>query len=303
MRSDRPSPQPRSSHLGTDAPFVVEADESDGSFMQYPARVAVVTNLEADHLDNWGTPQRYREGFVAFCSQPGVEHVVVSADDPASGELADASRAAGKHVVTFGESQDADVRLSAISLGGATTRATLTAYGESAPVEMRVPGRYNLQNAATAVATGLVLGAGSLATLCEAVGSFTGTKRRFEPVGTHGGVRIFDDYAHHPTEVRALLSSARRVAGEGRLVVCFQPHLFSRTVEFADEFAETLLAADVLVVCDVFPAREDPVDFPGVTGMVVVDALAGGGRSATYVGDVGMPPRRSPIWSGRVIWC
>lgn len=276
----------RSSHLGTDAPFVVEADESDGSFMQYPARVAVVTNLEADHLDNWGTPQRYREGFVAFCSQPGVEHVVVSADDPASGELADASRAAGKHVVTFGESQDADVRLSAISLGGATTRATLTAYGESAPVEMRVPGRYNLQNAATAVATGLVLGAGSLATLCEAVGSFTGTKRRFEPVGTHGGVRIFDDYAHHPTEVRALLSSARRVAGEGRLVVCFQPHLFSRTVEFADEFAETLLAADVLVVCDVFPAREDPVDFPGVTGMLVVDALAGRGRSATYVGDV-----------------
>ena len=151
---------------------------------------------------------------------------------------------------------------------------------------MRVPGRYNLQNAATAVATGLVLGAGSLATLCEAVGSFTGTKRRFEPVGTHGGVRIFDDYAHHPTEVRALLSSARRVAGEGRLVVCFQPHLFSRTVEFADEFAETLLAADVLVVCDVFPAREDPVDFPGVTGMLVVDALAGRGRSATYVGDV-----------------
>ncbi len=276
----------RSSHLGTASPFVVEADESDGSFMQYPARVAVVTNVEADHLDNWGTPERYRQGFVAFGSQPDVEHLVISADDPGSRAVAAAVREAGKHVLTFGESEDADVRISGASHDGSRAQAELSAYGESVPLRLAVPGHYNLLNAAAAVATGLVLGAGDLAELAVAVGAFAGTRRRFELVGDVDGVRIFDDYAHHPTEVTALLAAARPVASPGRLVVCFQPHLFSRTVEFAGEFAESLLPADVLVICDVFPAREDAIDFPGVTGRLVIQEVERRGGQATFAAGV-----------------
>jgi UDP-N-acetylmuramate--alanine ligase len=259
----------RAWHLGGGAAFVVEADESDGSFRQYPAAIAVVTNVEADHLDNWGTPAAYAAGFVDFATAPGVVTVVISADDPGAVALTPAIRRAGKHVVTVGESAGADVRLSAIESTQGGSRAVLTADGDRGDLVLAVPGRYNLHNAAAAYAVGRALGLPGAA-LRAAASGFSGTSRRFEPVAEIAGVRIFDDYAHHPTEVAATLTAARGMVGGGRLVACFQPHLFTRTRDFAGEFGRALALADEIVVLGIYPAREDPL--PGVTGRLVADA-------------------------------
>lgn len=259
----------RAWHPGAGEAFVVEADESDGSFLQYPAEVVVVTNVEADHLDNWGTPEAYAKGFERLCTAPGVATVVAAADDPGSRELVAAARAAGKRVVTFGESADADVRLSELEYREGGARAVLAADGDSGTLTLQVPGRYNLHNAAAAYAVGRVLGLDGAA-LRSAAGGFTGTHRRFQPVAEVAGVRVFDDYAHHPTEVAATLTAARGLVGSGRLVACFQPHLFTRTRDFAPEFGRALGLADEVLVLGIYPAREDPL--PGVTGRLVADA-------------------------------
>jgi len=273
----------RSSALGGGRAFVVEADESDGSFLQYPAPLVVITNVEADHLDNWGTPEAYLDGFVRLGSAPGVEVVVTSADDPGACTVAERLRAAGTTVLTVGEAPDADVRLEGLSFTPELTSATLTADGDSGPLDLLVPGRFNLHNAAAAYAVGRRLGLpGPL--LRAALGRFAGTHRRFEYKGAAGGVRVFDDYAHHPTELAAILPAARtRLAPEGRLVACFPPHLFSRTRDFAAAFGAALADADVVVVLGVYPAREDAADFPGVTGVLVADAARAAGREVTYV--------------------
>ncbi|MGC3993868.1 MAG: UDP-N-acetylmuramate--L-alanine ligase [Propionicimonas sp.] len=256
-------------HVGAGEAFVVEADESDGSFLQYPASIVVVTNIEADHLDNWGTPQAYGEGFVRLVTADAVRTVVLSADDPGTRALEVRARAAGKSVVTFGESEGADVRLSGLAYPPSGATATLTADGDTGPLTLAVPGRYNLHNAAAAYAVGRTLGLpGDL--LRAGATDFAGTQRRFQPVGEARGVRVFDDYAHHPTEVAATLTAARGLVGEGRLVACFQPHLFTRTREFAGEFGRALGLADEVLVLGIYPAREDPI--PGVSGRLVADA-------------------------------
>ena len=272
-----------SSRLGAGEAFVVEADESDGSFLQYPAEVVAITNIEADHLDNWDTPERYFDGFVALATRPGVRTVVLSADDPGTRALRPRIEGGGRRVLTFGESAEADVRLRDLVTDTPTASATLTAQGDAGPLRLAVPGRYNLANAAAAYAIGRALGLDG-AVLREAVGAFRGTHRRFSYVGEVRGARVYDDYAHHPTEVRALLAAARPLAGEGRLVVCFQPHLFTRTRDFAADFGAALAAADEVVVLDVYPAREDPI--PGVTGELVAQAArAAGAAAVTYVAD------------------
>jgi len=275
-----------SAHLGAGGAFVIEADESDGSFLQYPAEVVVVTNIEADHLDNWGTPERYVAGFDRLCHGEHVSLVVACADDPGSRALAGRLRAEGRRVVTYGESPDADVRLSGVALTQDDSTATLTAADDAGPLRLVVPGRFNLLNAAAAYAVGRELGLPGPA-LRAAASDFEGTHRRFQPRGAAGGVRVFDDYAHHPTELRATLEAARGRVGTGRLVACFQPHLFSRTVEFAGELAEALTLADVVVCLGIYPAREDAADFPGVSGRLVRDAVAATGREVTYVEEVG----------------
>ena len=277
-----------SSRLGAGEAFVVEADESDGSFLQYPAEVVAITNIEADHLDNWDTPERYFDGFVALATRPGVRTVVLSADDPGTRALRPRIEGGGRRVLTFGESAEADVRLSDLVTDTPTASATLTAQGDAGPLRLAVPGRYNLANAAAAYAIGRALGLDG-AVLREAVGAFRGTHRRFSYVGEVRGARIYDDYAHHPTEVRALLAAARPLAGDGRLVVCFQPHLFSRTRDFAADFGAELAAADEVIVLDVYPAREDPI--PGVTGELVADAArAAGAQAVSYVADKDAAP-------------
>lgn len=278
-----------SSAAGSGEAFVVEADESDGSFLQYPTQIAVITNVEADHLVNWGTPQAYADGFRAFASRPGVRHVVINCDDPGSAQLADELDAESVPVIRYGEAEGADVRITDVTPVGNGVAATLT-YGEdSSRIELQVPGNHNLANASAAYAVGRMLGLGHEACI-EALGRFEGTLRRFQLITDTAGIRVFDDYAHHPTEIRAALTAARRATAAGneatglpgRLIACFQPHLYTRTVDFADEFGEVMTLSDIAVINDVCGAREDPI--PGVTGELVVDAARRhGAKEVVYV--------------------
>jgi UDP-N-acetylmuramate--alanine ligase len=269
-----------SAHLGAGSTFVVEADESDGSFRQYPTVVAVVTNVEADHLDNWGTPEAYAAGFVQFCSSRTVMTVVLDADDPGCRRLATALAGGPATLLRVGESDDADVRLSDLRTDDGLAVATLTWPGGTGELSLRVPGRHNLHNAAAAFAVGLHLGLDH-ARLLAGAQQFGGTERRFQLVGEVAGIRVIDDYAHHPTEIAATLKAARAAAGKGRVVACFQPHLYSRTRDFATAFGIELARADVVVVTDVYGAREQPME--GVTSELVVAAARHAGADVTYV--------------------
>jgi UDP-N-acetylmuramate--alanine ligase len=259
-------------HDGTGDIFVAEADESDGSFLVLRPELAVVTNVETDHLDTFGTPQRYAAAFDAFADGIVTGGTLVScADDPGARGLARRRREQGLPVVTFGESGDADVRLVGLALTGRRTTFGLVADGVLVgDVALQVPGRHNALDATAAYAAGRRLGVPH-DRLVAGLAGFAGTRRRFEGRGVANGVRVVDDYAHHPTELRAALAAAREVAGSGRVVVVFQPHLFSRTRTFAEEFGAALAAADHVIVMDVYAAREDPV--PGVTGALVADAV------------------------------
>jgi UDP-N-acetylmuramate--alanine ligase len=277
-------------HLGSGDVMVVEADESDGSFLQYPAEVAVVTNVDPDHLSNWGTPENYAAGFLRFATAGTLRLLVISADDPGAVALTARVRAAvdtgpGRlQVLTFGESQDADVRISSTSFAGTGSSFALhqAATGEGGPVTLAVPGHYNVLNAAAAYAVCTWLGAPEDQVRAELT-SYAGTNRRFQLVGTVRDVRVYDDYAHHPTEVRNTLLAARTGVGEGRVVVCFQPHLYTRTRDFWAELAGALELADEAVVMDVCGDREDPIE--GVDGALVADAVHSARTHVTYVPD------------------
>jgi UDP-N-acetylmuramate--alanine ligase len=254
-------------HHGSGDVFVAEADESDGSFLRYSPAAAVLTNVEPDHLDHYGTTEAYHEAFAGFAARAS-DLLVVCADDP--GAVA-AARSATARVVTYGTSPDADVRVESVVLTGQRSSFELVDRGRRlGDFWLSVPGHHNVLNAAAAVAvaTGLGFPVGQVR---EGLASFRGARRRFEPRGEARGVRVFDDYAHHPTELVATLTAARTVAGPGRLVVAFQPHLYSRTEAFATEFGEALGLADDVVVMEVYAAREDPV--PGVSGRLVANAV------------------------------
>jgi UDP-N-acetylmuramate--alanine ligase len=259
-------------HNGTGDVFVAEADESDGSFLQYEPTAAIVTNVEPDHLDHYGTPEAVALAFEAFARriQPG-GFLVSCADDAGAARLADSARADGVDVRTYGVTEEADLRLADLVTAGLGSSFEPVLLGRRlGRVELRLPGRHNALNAAAALATGVGLGF-PVERLREGLASFTGTRRRFEHKGTQGGVRVFDSYAHHPTELAADLVAAREVAGRGRVVVVFQPHLYSRTRFFAEDFGRALGLADEVVVMDVYAAREDPE--PGVTGALVASAV------------------------------
>jgi UDP-N-acetylmuramate--alanine ligase len=255
-------------HQGTGDLFVVEADESDGSFLVYRPFAAVVTNVEADHLDHYGTAAAVDEAFAAFVrTVDPLGFVVVCADDPGTVRLAEGARADGVDVRTYGTSAGAQLRMEDLSTGagGSSYRAVWDGR-DLGTVRLQVAGEHLARNSAAALLTGLGLGLPA-DLLVEGLAGFTGVRRRMELKGVAGGVRVYDDYAHHPTEVRAQLLAARAMAGDGRLVAVFQPHMYSRTAAFADGFGEALGLADEVVVMDVYGAREDPV--PGVTGALV----------------------------------
>ncbi|MBD1593848.1 UDP-N-acetylmuramate--L-alanine ligase [Arthrobacter sp. S1_S22] len=258
---------------GSSRVFVAEADESDGSFLNYRPRIAVVTNVEPDHLDHYGTAEAVYESFDRFTALLPADGVLVAcADDAGALALAERTRTRGNtRVVLYGTTEGADLVLHD---GGPGDVAVSTASGRF-PLALQVPGRHNALNAAAAFAVALELGVDPAAA-AAALAHFSGASRRFELKGEARGVRVFDDYAHHPTEVRAALAAARSVAGAHKVHVLFQPHLFSRTREFAQEFAEALNLADTALVLDIYPAREDPI--PGVTSQLIADHLDSGGR-------------------------
>jgi UDP-N-acetylmuramate--alanine ligase len=264
-------------HQGAYSPgsiFVAEADESDGSFLRFSPWVAVVTNVEADHLDHHGSEDAYVAVFDEFLGRivPGGA-LVSCADDPGAERLAGRAEAAGLRVRRYGRAASGDsafdVELVAHRPAGSGGVITLRTAGVEHTLAIAVPGEHMALNALAALLAGLELGApldGLLAGLAE----FSGVRRRFEFKGRSAGVAVYDDYAHHPTEVAAQLRAARQVT-EGRLLVAFQPHLYSRTQAFHREFGTALALADEVVVLDVFAAREDPV--PGVSGALIADAV------------------------------
>ena len=274
-------------HAGTGEFFVAEADESDRSFLLLSPEAAIVTNVEPDHLDNYGAAEAVTDAFRQFLGRVTAGGtVVLGADDEGSRSLLALATERGLQAVTFGVAEDADVRVDDLRLVAGGAQFALVAGGRRlGDVSLQVPGRHNAVNAAGALALGLSLGL-PFTDMARGLGEFTGARRRFELKGTAGGVRVYDDYAHHPTKVRAALAAARQVAGLGRVIAVFQPHLFSRTSYFARDFGEALAAADVVVVMDVYAAREDPV--PGVTGALVADAVSRPADDVVY----------EPSWAG-----
>jgi UDP-N-acetylmuramate--alanine ligase len=266
--------------------FVAEADESDGAFLVYSPEIAVVTNVDADHLDQWGTEEAYQAAFVDFLDRitPG-GLLITWADSDATASLAGEARARGLRVVTYGLSADAD--LSAHDLRHDGTRTTfevrrgVESLGE---VTLQIPGAHYVLNSLAALAVGFELGL-SPELLREGLAAFTGTRRRMERKGEIAGVRVYDSYAHHPSEIHGDLQAARSVAGEGRLIVAFQPHLVSRTRIFGEQMGVELGAADEVVITDVYLAREDAD--PAVTGQLVADAVPLPDGAVAFVPDLG----------------
>jgi len=262
-----------SSDFGDPDLWVIEADESDGTFLLYDTAVALITNVDADHLDHYGSHAAFDEAFVRF-AEAASEAVVISADDP--GALRVGARLRHPAVTTFGEAAGADVRVGSIAAGPGGVEAVIEHEGAAYPIRLAVPGAHNALNAAGAFAVLRRLGLAP-AEIVRGLAAFGGTERRFELHDTVRGVRVYDDYAHHPTEVAAALAQARSVVGEGRVIAVHQPHLYSRTRLMAGDFAEVYEhGADHTIVLDVFGAREDPE--PGVTGALVADAFRDAGR-------------------------
>ncbi len=272
-------------HEGTGEIFVAEADESDASFLVFSPEVAVVTNVEVDHLDHYGTAEAYVAAFEQFLDRivPGGV-LVTCADDPGAAGLAAVAETRGIRVRRYGRAAGigaagigaADPRIDAALIAfrpdGAGARIVVHHAGVEHALRLAVPGEHMALNACAALLAGVELGAGPTE-LLEGLASFDGVRRRFEYRGRANGVAVYDDYAHHPTKVAAALRAARDVvgAGHGRVVVAFQPHLYSRTRDFAAEFGVALGLADEVVVLQVYGAREDPE--PGVSGALVADAV------------------------------
>lgn len=259
-------------HDGSGELFVAEADESDGAFLVYSPYVGLVTNVEADHLDNWGTEAAYHAAFEEFLGRIDTTgFLVMCVDDDGAADLAATARGRGLTVVTVGESAAADVRAADVRFAGATSTFTVIDRGRRlGEVRLQIPGRHYVLDALAALAAGLGLGF-PFADLARGLGSFSGTRRRMELKGEAGGVRVYDSYAHHPNEIAGDLQAARSLAGEGRVLVAFQPHMVSRTKIFGTAMGRALGAADMVVVMDVYVAREDPE--PGVSGALVADAV------------------------------
>ncbi len=263
---------------GSDRLYVVEADEYDRSFLALSPTVAVVTNIEADHLDIYADLADIRRTFGQFVK--GARHIVLCADDTEANAL---STPSSTEVVRYGITSP-DARLIArdvSSQNGATTFEVVYDDEQLGRVELRVPGRHNVLNALAAVGSGLVLGA-DLPAMARGLADFKGAERRFQRLGDIGGISVVDDYAHHPTEIAATIAAARSSFPGRRLVVAFQPHLYSRTRDFAGEFGTSLSGADAVFLTEIYPAREKPIE--GVSAGLVESAVRDSGGQLQWRG-------------------
>jgi len=267
-------------HRGTGEIFVAEADESDGSFIEYHPFAAIVTNIEHDHVDFFPTPESVAQAFRDFAATIKPDGFLTYCADDA-GAVALATTTKNVELISYGVSDGAHLHIDQIQLMtmGSTARAVWN--GKTVGhIELQVPGHHNLLNAAGVLAAGLKLGFGA-AELLTGLGTFRGTGRRFELKGTVHGVRVIDDYGHHPTEIQVTLEAARRYAADGRLIVIFQPHRYSRTQAFATAFANVLDSADRAIVLEVYAASEKPI--PGVTSKLITSQMENGEYIPNFV--------------------
>lgn len=261
--------------------FVAEADESDRSFHKYAPEVAIVLNVELDHHANYASMDEIYASFETFAQKivPGGT-LVITADQEGARELT--RRVEGVRVVTYGEAEDADVRVLSVVPQGLRSEVTVLLDDQRLTFAVSVPGRHYAHNAVAALAAGVALGVPA-AELAPALAAYTGVKRRLQLKGEAAGVQVVDSYAHHPTEMTADLEAMRAAVGDARILVLFQPHLFSRTQELGREMGQALALADASVVLDIYPAREDPL--PGVTSELIIDAARTAGADVTAVHD------------------
>ncbi|MER5600031.1 UDP-N-acetylmuramate--L-alanine ligase [Streptomyces sp. NPDC002265] len=268
--------------------FVAEADESDRSFHKYAPEVAIILNVELDHHANYASMEEIYESFETFVgriTEGGT--LVVSADHEGARELTRRVTADGVRVVTYGEAEDADVRILSVLPQGLRSEVTVLLDGQEITFTVSVPGRHYASNAVAALAAGVALGV-PVSELAPALAAYTGVKRRLQLKGEAAGVQVVDSYAHHPTEMTADLEAMRAAVGDARILVVFQPHLFSRTQELGKEMGQALALADASVVLDIYPAREDPI--PGVTSELIIEAARAAGADVTAVHDkAGVP--------------
>ena len=267
-------------HRGTGEYFVAEADESDGSFIEYKPFGAIITNIEHDHVDYFATPADVTAAFEDFAQTISSDGFLVYCADDA-GSLALGRTKRSYLGISYGENAESDLHIDQVELGAKGSRARALWKGKSiGHLELNVPGRHNIDNAAAALAVGLHLGLPT-AGLLAGLASFAGTGRRFELKGTVHGIRVIDDYGHHPTEIRVTLDAARRYAGDGRLLVIFQPHRYSRTQAFMSEFASALSLADDVTLLEVYAASEKPI--PGVSSEVISQSMTNGKYVPNFV--------------------
>ncbi|MFH0516130.1 UDP-N-acetylmuramate--L-alanine ligase [Streptomyces sp. M41] len=268
--------------------FVAEADESDRSFHKYAPDVAIVLNVELDHHANYASMDEIYESFVTFAdriTEGGT--LVISADQDGARELTRLVADRKVRVVTYGAAADADVRVLSVVPQGLKSEVTVLLDGAELTFTVSVPGRHYALNAVAALAAGAALGVPA-AELAPALAAYTGVKRRLQLKGEVAGVQVIDSYAHHPTEMTADLEAMRAAAGDARILVVYQPHLFSRTQELGKEMGEALALADASLVLDIYPAREDPI--PGVTSELIIDAARAAGAAVTAVADKSEAP-------------
>lgn len=269
--------------VGEGSLLVCEADEYDRSFLELTPRISVITNIESEHLDCYGDREALEAAFASFANRTSVfGAIILCADDPGALELRGRLR---RRVLTYGTSPVADLRLEVIAADAKGTEVQVLHGGrELGSVFVSLPGAHNALNAGAALLAGLELGL-DFETLATACGTFSGVARRFEVRGERRGVTVVDDYAHHPTEITAVLEAARQAMPGRRVVAVFQPHLFSRTREFAHGFAEALLGAEVAVILPIYPARERLIE--GVTAQLVVDEAKRLGHPMVVAGSAG----------------
>jgi UDP-N-acetylmuramate--alanine ligase len=286
--------------LGRGEFIVVEADEYDRSFLSISPTVAVLTTLETDHLDCYRDLEDIKSAFIQFANKvPFYGFVVICLDEPALLDIM--PNLSKKKIITYGLNPQADVQAVDIRHKDNTTTYTIIRGNkELGTVTLQVPGKHNVQNSLGAIAVGLELGV-PFEKIKSGIEKFSGVYRRWEKKGEVNGIAVYDDYAHHPTECRATLSGVK--AGWRRRVVCvFQPHLYSRTRDFYEDFGKSFLLSDVLVVTDVYPAREEPIQ--GVTGELIVNAAKQfGHKEVHYVSDKKQVPAflKTIVKSGDIV--
>ncbi|RMG61748.1 MAG: UDP-N-acetylmuramate--L-alanine ligase [Calditrichaeota bacterium] len=276
--------------LGSGDLLVAEADEFDRSLLNIVPTIAVITNIEADHMECYADLEDLHNAFVTFANKvPFYGRVIACLDDPGVQEVLQRIK---RRLETYGFSPQADWVARDVTLGPEGSRFTVVYHGEKlGEVTLRLPGKHNVLNALAALAVGNELEV-PFATMQEALAGFSGVDRRFDIKGEFNGVMVVDDYAHHPTEIEATLKAARTGWPERRLVVAFQPHLYSRTQYFLNAFARALMLADVVLVLDVYPAREAPI--PGVSGQALAEAArALGHRQVYFLADKTQLPEKA----------